>query len=156
MGGVGQPKETREIWILRHAEAEPGEGAAGDARRRLTAAGEAAATALGRALAARGLRAARVVTSPLVRARQTATLAAGAGLAPAVPLEEDRRLAPGGDARSVAEEALDDGRLPALLVGHNPSLEDLVRALAGATVALGTGAFVRIAFEGRHGRVLPD
>lgn len=143
-----------EIWILRHGEAQPASEPGGDAGRRLTAAGERAAEALGRSLAARGLRAARVVTSPLARARRTAALAAGAGLAPAVPVEEDRRLAPGGNSRDLAGEVLGDGRLPALLVGHNPDLEDLVFALTGATVPLGKGAFVRIAFAAGKGRII--
>ncbi len=147
--------DEREVWILRHGEAEPAEGRSGDAGRRLTAAGERAAEMLGRSLAARGLRAARVITSPLVRARRTAALAAGAGLAPALPVEEDRRLAPGGDARDLAAEVLVEGRLPALLVGHNPDLEGLVLALTGEAVPLGKGAFVRIAFEGGRGRVVP-
>ncbi len=63
--------------LLRHGTAVP-HGAAGldDADRPLIAAGEREARDAGRALRALHLRPARVVTSPLVRARQTAQLAA--------------------------------------------------------------------------------
>jgi phosphohistidine phosphatase len=145
----------REIWILRHATAEDARAPGEDAARRLTRAGEAEALAVGRAVAARGLGAARVVTSPLVRARLTARLAASAGLAsPAVEVEEDRRLAPGGDPEQLARDCLEEGRLPALLVGHNPDLEELVQALCGASIKLRKGAFVRISFEGRKGALV--
>jgi phosphohistidine phosphatase SixA len=89
-----------------------------------------------------------------MRARQTASLVAGMGLAPGVPVETETRLAPGGDARGLAAEALRAGRVPALLVGHNPDLESLVRGLTGQAVSLGQGTFVRISFAGGKGKVV--
>ncbi len=139
---------AREIWILRHDDAEPG-GRAGDGARRLTPAGEAHAAALGRGLAARGLRAARVLSSPLVRARRTAEL-----VAPGVEVEIEPRLAPGRDAEGAAFEALEEGPWPVLLVGHAPDVEALVLALAGVSVPMGKGALVRIEREEGRGRVI--
>ena len=144
---------AREIWILRHCDAEPA-GAKGDGARRLSDAGTRHAEEIGRALGARGLRAVRVLSSPLARARQTASLAAAAGLAPGVVLEEEPRLAPGGDVVGVAREVLEEGDLPALLVGHNPDLEGLAFALCGERVAVGKGTFLRIGFEGDRGRLV--
>jgi phosphohistidine phosphatase len=142
-----------EIWILRHCDAEPA-GAKGDAGRRLSDAGARHAEEIGRTLAARGLRAARVLTSPLARARQTASLAAAAGLAPGVTPEEEPRLAPGGDFVGLAREVLEEGPLPALLVGHNPDLEGLAFALSGERVAVAKGTFLRIEFEADRGRLV--
>lgn len=144
-----------EVWILRHAEAEPSAGA--DGERRLAPAGEAAARALGERLAARGLRAARVLASPLARARRTAELVAAALAPPGgppAPVVRCDLLRPGGDPRAAVEEALADGDLPCLLVGHNPDLELLVRDLTGEAIPLATAALVRIAFRDGAPRVL--
>jgi phosphohistidine phosphatase len=138
-----------EIWILRHDEAGPA-GPAGDGARRLTPAGEAHAAALGRALGVRGLRAARVLSSPLVRARRTAELVAGAG----VEVEIDPRLSPGGEAGEAAAEAMAEGPHPVLVVGHNPDLEMLVLALTGSPVSMGKGTLVRVEVDGDRGRVV--
>src|SRR5688572_14256674 len=137
-------KAIRELWILRHAEAEPS-GPEGDASRELTPSGRRRAADVGRELAARGLRPARVVTSPYVRARETAVLAADAA-APGLEPEEDERLEPGMDAEGAARAILAEGRLPALLVGHNPDLGELVFAFSGAPVAMRKGMLVRLEF----------
>lgn len=137
-----------EIWILRHDEAAPA-GAAGDGARRLTPEGEAHAAALARDLAARGLRPARILSSPLVRARRTAEI-----VARGAEVEIEPRLCPGGDAEAAAAEALAEGPHPVLLVGHNPDLEILVRALTGAAVPFGKGTLVRVERDGDRGRVV--
>jgi len=142
----------REIWILRHAEAEP-TGPEGDASRVLTGRGRSRAGDLGRLLAKRELLPSRVVSSPYLRARETAALVAAAA-AHGVEVEIDLRLEPGGDGEDLAAAALEDGALPALLVGHNPDLEDLVHALSGTPVAMRKGMLVRIAFERSRGRIV--
>lgn len=142
----------REIWILRHAEAAS-TGPEGDASRPLTRGGRSRAEEVGRALAKRGLHPARVLTSPYLRARDTAALVASAS-ARGVEVEEDGRLEPGGDPEGLAREALEEGPLPALLVGHNPDLGDLVLSLSGAPVAMRKGMLVRLAMEGRRGRIV--
>lgn len=139
---------VREIWILRHDDAEAS-GPAGDSSRRLTPAGEAHAAALGRDLSSRGLGAGRVLSSPLVRARRTAELVANG-----VEVEIDPRLAPGRDAETAALDALEEGPWPVLVVGHAPDVESLVHALSGESIPMGKGAFVRIAREDGAGRVL--
>ena len=80
---------VRELWILRHAEAES-TGPEGDASRVLTGDGRRRAKEVGRSLADRGLRAARVVTSPYLRARETAGLAA-AEAAPGIGIARPSR-----------------------------------------------------------------
>ena len=68
---------ARQLWLLRHAEAEP-HGTRADSERRLTARGEAQARAAGVALARLDVMFEAVLFSPKVRARQTAELAAEA------------------------------------------------------------------------------
>ncbi len=109
------------LLIVRHAEAAPGEP---DELRPLTPSGREQARALGERLRAQGLVPDAVVTSPLLRARETAAaLELGA---PAV----DERLAPGASAPDVRDAASGRGDT-VLLVGHQPDCGRAVAALAG-------------------------
>src|SRR3954468_24978478 len=68
---------AQQLWLLRHGDPEPHE-ARHDADRRLTAKGEKQARMAGVALARLGLEFAAIYTSPRLRARDTANLAAEA------------------------------------------------------------------------------
>jgi phosphohistidine phosphatase len=118
------------IYILRHGDAEEGDG--DDAARRLTAKGEKQARVAGRALSALGAELDACLTSPKVRALQTAELACEAlGLDP----ESAEELRGGGfDAL-----ALTAGRGDVLLVGHEPDLSSEVARLSGGKVKLRKG-----------------
>ena len=63
-----------QLWLLRHGEAVPHESKP-DHERQLTPRGERQSVAAGEALARLGLEFAACLTSPLVRARETAVLA---------------------------------------------------------------------------------
>jgi phosphohistidine phosphatase len=117
------------LFVVRHAEAAPGEP---DELRPLTDAGRAAARALGEVLAAERLDA--VVSSPLLRARETAeAIARAAGLEPAT----DERLAPGATAEDVRAVAHGDR---VVVVGHQPDCSEIVLALTGREVSFAPGA----------------
>jgi phosphohistidine phosphatase len=118
------------IYLLRHGDAEEGNG--DDAARRLTSKGERQAEAAGRALAALGAGIDVCLTSPKVRADETARLACRAlGLEPEIA-EELR----GGRFDSLG---LGAGRGNVLLVGHEPDLSSEVGRLTGANVKLRKG-----------------
>jgi len=110
------------VYVVRHAEAAPGDP---DELRPLTPAGREQARQLGARLAAAGPTA--VVTSPLLRARETGSaIAAAAGLEAAV----DDRLAPGAGPDDVRAAA--DGRGDVVVVvGHQPDCSLAVAALGG-------------------------
>jgi phosphohistidine phosphatase len=114
------------VFLVRHAEAAPGEP---DALRSLTTAGEGAARELGARLAAEGLDA--VLSSPLLRARQTAEQIARAA---SLTVEVDERLAPGatvGDLREAVE-----GRGGTIVaVGHQPDCSEILLDLTGESRA---------------------
>jgi broad specificity phosphatase PhoE len=75
---------ARQLWLLRHGEAEPHDARA-DAERRLTPRGERQSEAAGAALARLGIEFAACYTSPRVRALDTARLAcASLGVEPTV------------------------------------------------------------------------
>jgi phosphohistidine phosphatase len=118
------------IYLLRHGDAEAGDG--DDAARRLTAKGRAQAEAAGGALAALGAAIDCCLTSPKLRAAETARLAGAAlGLTP-----ESAGEPRGGDFDALALTA---GRGTTLLVGHEPDFSNQVARLTGAHAKLRKG-----------------
>jgi phosphohistidine phosphatase len=113
-----------QLVIVRHAEAASGEP---DELRPLTAEGREAARALGQRLADEGVHLDAVLTSPLLRARETAQeLARHAGIEP----EPDERLAPGATADGVRAAAHERGET-VVVVGHQPDCSRIAAALTG-------------------------
>ena len=120
------------LFVVRHAEAAPGEP---DHLRPLTGAGREAARALGQELASVGLDA--VVSSPLVRARETAAaIAAAAG----IEAELDERLAPGATAGDVRAAVQGRGERVAI-VGHQPDCSEILLELTGREVRFKPAAY---------------
>ena len=142
---------ARELWLLRHGDAEPGDDGP-DHERRLTTRGERQAVAAGRALARRDLGFALALSSPRVRARDTARLACRElGLEPV----EHAPLSGGFD----ADEALavlggqaDDARV--LLVGHEPDFSQVVHDLTGGRVDLKKGGVAAVKVRSGGGELV--
>ena len=123
------------IWLLRHGDAEDGSP---DAARRLTGKGERQARAAGAALAALGVSLDACLTSPLVRAAETARLACeGQG----IELQVDERLS--GGPFDPVELALGQGE-EVLLVGHEPDFSDAIARVTGARVKMKKGGLAAI------------
>lgn len=112
------------LLIVRHAEAAPGEP---DELRPLTAEGREHARTLGERLRDEGFAADAVLTSPLLRARETA-----AALALGEP-EVDFRLAPGASPEDVRNAASGRGE-SVVVVGHQPDCGHAVLELGGVEV----------------------
>jgi phosphohistidine phosphatase len=109
------------VLIVRHAEASSGSP---DELRPLTAKGREHARAVGARLRDEGFAADAVVSSPLLRARETAE-ALGLG-AP----EIDDRLAPGATPFDVRDAAVGRGET-VVVVGHQPDCGKAVAVLSG-------------------------
>ncbi|HZM73123.1 MAG TPA: histidine phosphatase family protein [Candidatus Polarisedimenticolia bacterium] len=135
------------LYLLRHADAgDPMAWTSDDALRPLSAKGRRQAERLARHLVAIGFETDAIISSPKLRARETAEIVADA-LDLTVRLDE--RLAEGFDLEIVDAILRDAGgpRRP-VLVGHDPDFSDLAAGLSGtATVALKKGALVRIDVE---------
>ena len=112
------------MYLVRHAEAEPGNP---DELRGLTPHGVKQAKELGRKFARRGIRPDAVVSSPLVRARQTAEAIAAAVGASA---QTDDRLAPGAgvDELRAVVDCLGE---TVVIVGHQPDCGQIAAAVSG-------------------------
>lgn len=133
-----------ELYLLRHAHAgDPGAWDGPDDRRPLSDKGEKQAERLGRFLAGIGFTVDAIVTSPKIRAAQTATIVADLL---GMPVGEDARL---GDEltipalEAVLRDAGDPGRI--VLVGHDPDFSELVATLSGSSdVPMKKGSLARI------------
>jgi phosphohistidine phosphatase len=145
---------ARQLWVLRHAEAEP-HGTRADAQRRLTSRGEWQARAAGAALARLGADFDAVLFSPKVRARQTAEIAAEQWKpAQRKVLREYEPLASGFEGRQALEALSElgaDARL--LIVGHEPDLSQTIADLTGGRVDLKKGGLAVVRLEGVRGEL---
>jgi phosphohistidine phosphatase len=123
------------LWLLRHGDAADGTP---DAERPLTKKGEKQGMGAGRALKALGVEMDACLTSPKVRAAETARLACE-------PLGIEPQLEPklaGGpfDAQALAAGLGDN----VLLVGHDPDFSMAVHALTGAQVRMKKGGLAGV------------
>ncbi len=115
------------VYLMRHAAAEdPGAGA--DADRHLTEQGRQDAREAGKAIQAFDPGISRVVSSPVLRARETAELVAAA-LGAGIAVETENRLACGAGTEDFWDliGAHKDERI--LLIAHNPELGAFVSGL---------------------------
>lgn len=120
-----------KIYFLRHGVAvEPGDWKGNDFDRPLTGDGRERMAREAKALRKLEIDLNAILTSPLVRAKETAAIAAG-GLKIAV--KEDERL--GGDFDIESFEAILQDHADAkaiMLVGHEPSMSSVIGHLVGA------------------------
>ena len=162
---------ARQLWLLRHADAEP-HGTREDSERRLTERGERQARLAGEAIALMGVEFEALLSSPKERALRTATVAAQAwsdrseiggtqpeGLGQRAKVEIHAPLSGDFDAGQALAvmSALPSRPRPAgeadpparvLLVGHEPDLSTVVAELTGARIDLKKGGLAVVRLEG--------
>lgn len=122
------------IWLLRHAEAEPGSP---DEARPLTKKGEEQARTAGKALAKLGVKFDLCLASPRVRAEDTARLACEF-------LDVEVRLEPRLSGGPFDADELAAGLDEVLLVGHDPDFSTAVHDLTGAQVRMKKGGLAAV------------
>jgi phosphohistidine phosphatase len=123
------------IWLLRHGDAEDGSP---DEQRKLTGKGERQARAAGAALAALGVEPAACLSSPKVRAADTAKLVCES-LGGEVELVD---ALSGGSFDPEEVAAGHDGDV--ILVGHEPDFSEAVQRLTGARIDLKKGGVAAV------------
>jgi phosphohistidine phosphatase len=122
------------IWLLRHGDAADGSP---DSERPLTEKGREQSRAVGAALKALGVEIDACLTSPKVRAAETARLACE-------PLGVEPDLEPKLAGGPFDAEALAAGLGDVLLVGHDPDFSMAVHSLTGAQVRMKKGGLAGI------------
>jgi phosphohistidine phosphatase len=141
---------TLELYLVRHGvAADRGEDYPDDAKRPLTAGGISRMGKVTKGLAAMGVSFDVILTSPLVRTRQTADILAQ-GLPGSPAVRPTDALAPAGTTAGVLKELGQHMRMARIaLVGHEPNIGELAATLIGARAPLPfkKGAVCRIDFE---------
>src|SRR5579871_1808490 len=121
------------LYVMRHGPAEETAPSGVDADRALTPVGRDRVRSVAKELAVAGEEPLHIVTSPLVRAVQTAEIVAittklgdrGGSV------EVHREVAPGGDSVKLAYRLAVEGAERVMLVGHEPDLSALLATLLG-------------------------
>jgi phosphohistidine phosphatase len=148
------------LYVLRHGiAADPTSfGLTADADRRLTLEGERKVRQVAQAMQALELSFDLILSSPYLRARQTAEIIAEAFKA-SKKLEFNEALAPGGSSKKLIE--LLNRRQPApesvLLSGHEPDLSELISLLLsgneGLSITMKKGGLCKLTIQTlKHGR----
>ncbi|AUX24874.1 phosphohistidine phosphatase [Sorangium cellulosum] len=131
------------LYVMRHGPAEERSPTGRDADRRLTSEGRERVRRV--SLELRRLRGGaplpRLLSSPLARARETGEITAPICDAPEVELRDELSL--DADLPLALVASLARGGADALLVGHQPSVEHLVRTLVDAPGRAATGMRLR-------------
>lgn len=141
---------TLELYLIRHGiAAQRGDEYPDDSKRPLTSRGIARLKKQAKALEDLGIAFDLIITSPLVRARQTADVIAES-FKTKPPVATSDSLAPAGTPASVIQELSKHARKARVaLVGHEPNIGELAARLIGARTPLEfkKGAVCRIDFE---------
>lgn len=145
------------VYLVRHAEAQP-PGSAADVDRRLTDEGLRQARAAGSAFRALGVRLEGILSSPLLRACQTAQeISARLDPSPAVEIRDP--LASGAGPREYFEELKRwQDRAAVAVVGHMPDLARVAAVLLAGesdiSLAFQPAAACCIDVQGRTGKLV--
>jgi phosphohistidine phosphatase len=144
-------KSRVEIYLLRHADAgDPDAWKGDDAQRPLSPKGTRQAERLARFLASIGFRPERIISSPKLRASQTAEIV---GAAIGVPVSMDERLGEAFDVNGLSAIVGTSDSSRIVLVGHDPDFSTVLAELIGAkSLPLSKGAFARVDLEDKPRR----
>jgi phosphohistidine phosphatase len=119
-----------KLYVMRHGIAEDAAASFHDFDRALTMKGRKRTREVARALHHAGESPHLIISSPLVRAVQTAELVASVIEPDEAPIVR-QELAPGGDLLTLVGELLASQAKPVMFVGHEPDLSSLLDQLLG-------------------------
>lgn len=150
----------KRLFVMRHAKSSWNHPGLTDFERPLNDRGLKAAPFMASYLAANGLSPQQIVSSPAMRARQTAMLVhENAGLTSGIVFDKRIYEAAYSDLIAAVSD-IDNAVDSAMLVGHNPGLEELISGLTDQNVQMATACIVIIDLEiekwGNVGKVLGD
>ncbi len=137
----------KTVHLLRHAKSSWKDPGQTDYERPLNERGQEAAPLIGRFIAEQNIRPDVIISSPATRARQTAELVVAAAKLDAEQRFDERINE--ADAQRLLDvvSQIDEAFGVALLVGHNPGMEDLLATLTGERHTMPTAALARIILD---------
>lgn len=119
-----------KLYVMRHGAAEDAAASFSDFNRALTPKGRKRTREVARKLVHAGEVPDLILSSPLVRALQTAEIAASV-MDPKEPVGVRQEIAPSGDIMTLVHELCESQRKSVMVVGHEPSLSSLIDQLIG-------------------------
>ena len=137
----------KTLLLLRHAKTAPVQAGQDDSDRPLTAEGREAAERIGEFVMNDGLTITAALCSPALRARETLDLVLSAAKLSLAPSYDSTIYEGGPSALLELICEVDDGTEDLLVVGHNPSLEDLQTILTGQSAHFSPGTLAKIVFQ---------
>lgn len=147
----------KSLYLVRHAKSSWDDSSLSDFDRPLNKRGRTAAPFMGELMDRKKLRPDVIVSSPAVRASQTAeAVCDAAGFEAALQFDKRIYEASPQTLREVVSE-FDDDHASAMLFGHNPGMEGFLRYLTGEIEPMPTAALAVIELEiGKWSEITDD
>lgn len=137
------------IWLARHGEAVDPDTVSSDFARTLTQRGRRQVSGLARWIKDREQPPDLILHSPLVRAQQTAETIATEFHHFSVPVQLERRLAPGIDTPELLQFLYDKAVEQVVCVGHQPDMSRcLAEMIGGGQIHYSPGSLACVQFSG--------
>ena len=137
----------KTLYVLRHAKSSWDTPELADFDRPLNNRGKTAAPFMGEVMTANGFTPDVIVSSPAVRARETARLTKEAAHLKADIIHDERIYEASPRTLKTVASSIDDRFGSAMLVGHNPGMEGIVRLLTGKSEEMPTAALAVIELD---------
>jgi phosphohistidine phosphatase len=137
----------KTLFLLRHAKSSWKDETLADFERPLNRRGKRAAETMGAYFKSEGIVPELIVCSPAVRARETLELVTKAAKWSTEVRYDQRIYEASGMRLAEVVSQIDNDRKVAMLVGHNPGMEELVLLLTAESVAIATGTCAKVAVK---------
>lgn len=137
----------KTLFLLRHAKSSWKDETLADFERPLNRRGQRAAETMGNYFKSHGIVPELILCSPAVRARETLELVSKAAKWSAEVRYDQRIYEASGMRLAEVVTQIENDRNVAMLVGHNPGMEELLFLLTSERVEVPTGTFAKIAVK---------
>src|SRR5215510_12737237 len=137
----------KTLFLLRHAKSSWKDETLADFERPLNRRGKRAAETIGNYFKSEAIVPELIVCSPAVRARETLALVSKAAKWSTEVRYDQRIYEASGMRLAEVVSQIDNDRKVAMLVGHNPGMEELLLLLTAESVGIPTGTCAKIAVK---------
>lgn len=146
----------KTLMLLRHAKSDWDDPSLRDFDRPLATRGKRDAPRVGKALRKRGSLPDLIISSPAARAKATIAAVMKAAKLDGEPQFDEAIYGASSAELMKLIRRLPDGSSCALLAGHNPGFEDLLKRLTGSPERMPTAALACIEFQIDHWKAVED
>ena len=137
----------KTLFLLRHAKSSWKDETLADFERPLNRRGKRSAETMGNYLKTKGITPDLILCSPAVRARETLELVTKAAKWSTEVRYDQRIYEASGMRLAEVVSQIDNDRKVAMLVGHNPGMEELLLLLTAESVGVATGTVAKVAVK---------